>query len=116
MARWATTPSEIRQIATVSEMLKDFQMIIRVHPLGGFRPIDGVLRSMNMGNNGGQTVGSWDRRGPWHYYGEVTIETITAQTMTIDFLDIASIQNIWDESVDDFERAGIIQVVDWPNA
>lgn len=65
--------------------------------------IEGVLRRVNIGNNAGQ--------GGWRYHGECEIEAKDRQRWVIDYLDMESVTNVWDTRSKEYEKLGLIQIV-----
>jgi hypothetical protein len=102
MARWTENFADQQHIATISSQI----------PIGGIARIvlndgtviEGVLRRENAGNNAG--------RGGWQYYGECEIETKDRSRWVIDFLDIKSASNLWNDTIAaEYERLGLITIV-----
>lgn len=101
MARWTANHADVMRLAKISEQM----------PIGGIAliklrngdSVEGVLRRINIGNNGGQ--------GGWLYYGECEIETPDRQRWVLDYLDIESVTNFWDARHAEYERLGLITIV-----
>ena len=102
MARWTSSHQEILHIANISQQMP-IGGIVEIILQDGTR-IEGVIRRINQGNNGGQ--------GGWKYYGEVEIETKDNRRWVVDYLDIKSARNIWSDSkAKEYEDLGLITIV-----
>lgn len=102
MARWTETPSDQKQISTISQQML-VGGIVKIVLIDG-TVVEGVLRRINIGNNAG--------RGGWRYYGECELETKDHSRWVIDYLDIKSAANAWNESTAaEYERLGLITTV-----
>ncbi|MCO1349930.1 hypothetical protein L0Z31_20940 (plasmid) [Burkholderia vietnamiensis] len=80
--------------------------IVRVRGLNGVQAV-GVVRSWDIGNNGG--VGA-----NWQYRASIRIETIDRHVHDVDLLDVAAIDDAWAEFSAEFERKGLITFVNFP--
>ncbi|MBW4057059.1 MAG: hypothetical protein HIU83_17030 [Proteobacteria bacterium] len=105
MTRCAETNREIKHLIEIKEQINSSGMIIRI-TLNDGRKIDGVVRSGRNGNLNGEG----------NYYGEITIETEDRQMWSIDYLDIKSVANIWKLKAAEYERLGLITIVDYPSS
>jgi hypothetical protein len=103
MARWTESFADINKIATVSQQMPVAAIVKIV--LDDGRTIEGVLRRINVGNNAGE--------GGWKYYGECEIETKERQRWVIDYLDVKSAANAWNDSIAaEYQQLGLITIVD----
>ncbi|MDG2531279.1 hypothetical protein [Caulobacter endophyticus] len=114
MPRYSTNDDEARHIARITHSMP-IGGIVQVFLRGARIGVDAVMTGANMGNNGGIPFGYTgpDRPGPWQYYGEVFLQTIDGQKHIVDLLDIDRIEQAWDDNREAFEKAGLIQIVDW---
>jgi hypothetical protein len=67
--------------------------------------IEGLIRGFSSGNNGP----SFDK-----FFGGVILQSIDGKTTEIDVLDIENFMDVWNERHADFERKGLIKLIDWP--
>jgi hypothetical protein len=101
MARWTETHADVLHMATVPQNIPMTGIVMMRLRNGSL--IEGVIRGMNFGNNGG--------RGGWSYYGEYEIETISKQRLVIDVLDIESADKAHESRYADYEAAGVITIL-----
>ena len=101
MARWTSNRSDEAHLVEISKQM----------PIGGIvlinlhdgMSIEGVVRRINVGNNGGQ--------GGWHYYGGCEIEGADSRSTVVDYLDIDSVIDVWSTRSAEYERLGLITIV-----
>lgn len=101
MARWTETRSDVIHMATVPKEIP-ISGIVSMHLKDG-STIEGVIRRINFGNNGG--------RDGWRYYGEYELETIDGHLWVIDALDIESAHDVWQSRHAAYESTGRITIV-----
>jgi hypothetical protein len=102
MARWTESYSDIEHIARISSQLP-ITAIIQIKLRTG-TIIEGVLRRLNVGNNGGH--------GGWRYYGELEIETKERCRYVLDYLDIQVVSAASSpERLKEYEALGLITLV-----
>jgi hypothetical protein len=99
MARWTSSRNDELKIAKANEQIP-VGGILRIKLTNG-TIVEGVLRGMRVGNDAGQG-------GVWKYYGESDLQTLGKQTITVDHLDIDTVENIWDEAHEQYVSEGII--------
>ncbi|WP_174918028.1 hypothetical protein [Burkholderia lata] len=80
--------------------------IVRVHARNGAQAV-GVIRGSDIGNNGGAGAN-------WQYRGSIRLETVDRYVHDVDLLDVASITDAWSEFSAEFERLGLITIVNFP--
>lgn len=67
---------------------------------------EGANRGSNTGNNARE-------HGYWAYYGEITIQNIDGSKYLIDLLDVEYILDIWKSNYQQYNEAGIIDIVNF---
>jgi hypothetical protein len=101
MARFTQTLQDQLHLSDVSRQMP-IGGIVSITLLDG-RVVEGVMRRESIGNNGGQ--------GGWQYHGECEIETKSRDRLVIDFLDVKSATNAWNESTaTEYENLGLISI------
>lgn len=105
MTRCAETNQEIQHLIKITEQINSSGMIVRIMLNDGHK-IEGVIRSGRNGNLNGEGK----------YYGEITIETENRQMWNFDYLDINSVINVWELKAVEYERLGLITIVDYPSS
>jgi hypothetical protein len=102
MARWTETIDDQNHLSKV----------FREMPIGGIvsitlldgTTVEDVLLRVNGGNNAG--------RNGWRYYAECEIMVKDRSRWVIDYLDIKSVVNAWNESkAAEYQRLGLISIV-----
>lgn len=102
MARWTQSFADQKKIATVSQQMP-VGGIVKIVLVDG-TTVEGVLRSMHVGNNAG--------RNGWQYYGECEIETKDRSRWVVDYLDVKLAASAWsDSTAAEYERLGLITIV-----
>ena len=69
------------------------------------RQFTGLITANKFGSNGTPRTA---------YYGEVSILTLNNEVWDIDLLDIANVFDVTDKLLGDFEKAGLVEFVDFP--
>ncbi|MCQ1778246.1 hypothetical protein NOJ05_13645 [Neorhizobium galegae] len=105
MARWTRSAEERNHVSRIGGEVTQASIVMLTLKNG--QRIEGAVRRFQSGNNAGI--------GGWQYYGEVEIEGPEAR-YTIDFLDIDRVDNVWEMRKDEYEKAGIIEIVDYPQS
>jgi len=105
MSRWTNKPYEIQKISELSRQLAG-SVIVHVVLENGIS-IEGAIRNIQIGNN----ASSIRIDGGWNYYGNFDIEALDNQLFNIDFCDVKSITNMWNERKEQYEKAGLIQII-----
>ena len=100
--RYTSTHQEINHLIRIHEMIGMWG--VRHITLLDGRQFTGLISSNKCGNNG---------IPPTAYYGEVSIFTLKNETWDINLLDIASVLDVTDKFLGDFEKAGLIEFVDF---
>jgi len=101
MAHWTETISDQQHIADLVNAMHSVGIVL-ITMLDG-NAVEGVVRNVTSGNNGGING--------WKYRGEIEIETTSRQRLILDFLDIKSIVNAWNQSkAEEYQRLGLIQI------
>ncbi|AYD00908.1 hypothetical protein [Neorhizobium sp. NCHU2750] len=106
MARWTSTPAEVKQITRVTRDLPIFGLY-RIEFFDG-TVLEGSIQAANVGNNFSETAPQPANR----WYGEFTLHTLEGR-LIIDYLDVKSATSIWDEKKEEFHDAGVITIVDF---
>jgi hypothetical protein len=105
MSRWTNKREEVSRISEVAQKLSG-NMIVLIELESG-ESIEGVLRSLSMGNNASTALND----GRWLYYGNFDLQTLDGQLHNIDMIAVRSIINIWSEKSSEYEKAGLIQII-----
>ncbi|CAN7171982.1 hypothetical protein [Rhizobium leguminosarum] len=103
MARWTDSYEDMVRIARVGREIPPISIVAIALTNG--KHLEGVIRRIDFGNNAGD--------GGWRYYGEVEIEGPDGR-FVIDYLDIEAVHDLWARRKDDYARAGLIQIRDFP--
>jgi len=101
--RYTSTPQEIRHLVDVNEKIGLWG--IRHITLTNGQKYIGLITGSKCGNNGVPHSA---------YYGEVTILTLDNKQINIDLLDIKSVFDVTDNVLSEFEKAGLVKIVDLP--
>lgn len=105
MGKWTSDPAEIKKISKFSQQLSGLS-IVKV-TLDDGTAIEGVRRTLTVGNNGGAG-------GGWAYYGNFDIETHSRRLLNIDLCDVTTINDLWSSKSKEYEEAGLVEIVDCP--
>lgn len=106
MARWTESQKDIETLVNVSNQIP-FGGIAEITLING-TILEGIIHRQSQGNNAG-------RDGKWAYYGELELETKDRQRWVIDFLEIKSARNVWNESKSkEYENLGLIEICEYP--
>jgi hypothetical protein len=108
MVRWTNSAVENEHLARIAGL--DLFGLVRLRGKNG-RVIEGLVLKGDFGNNFHETAPNPATRG----YGQILIQTIDRQCHWIDVLDIEDAKSIWDEKKDEFAKAGVITIVDYPD-
>ena len=102
MARWTQSYADAAKMATVSQQMP-FWGIVVITTIGG-ATLEGLVQGLNIGNNAGAG-------GVYQYYGECTIQQKDRTVVTVDFLDIANVVNVWNAKAAEYEQLGLIKII-----
>ncbi|REG58941.1 hypothetical protein B0G80_1666 [Paraburkholderia sp. BL6669N2] len=105
MGRWTQNQAEAVHISRISQELP-IVGIVRVFFKNG-QTVEGALRGMHTGNNAGEG-------GVWRYRAGIELETLKRQKLDVDLLDVSSVVSAWDDLSEEYERNGLIKIIDLP--
>lgn len=106
MARIANSVQEVEH---VRKIMQDLQYGIHRIKLRNGRDLEGVILIGRSGNTAG-------RGGSWGCWGEIVLKQKDGREITVDVLDIVSSQNMWDQLSGEYEKLGLIEIVNYPGA
>lgn len=112
MPRWTTNSSEVFHQATILDSLPTG---IGHFTMRNGQTFDAHVAGFQSGNNAGQVLGA-SHPTSWQCYGDVTVTLLDGTKHVLDVQDIASVSDAWDRCKDAFVNAGIIRIVEFPNA
>jgi len=108
MARLTSNMEEIHRLSKLINSGGINKPLLQIKLLDGTF-VEGATRSSNIGNNAREN-------GYWAYYGEITIQNIDGSKYLIDLLDVEYILDIWKSHHQQYNEAGIIEIVNFPKS
>lgn len=108
MAQWTEDRTEIAHVAKINKEVLEAGALVEIRLKNGLN-YQGRLVGMNIGNNAREVI------PPNAMYSNIRIEQVDRSLVDIDARDVLFARSAWDRLKDDFERRGIIEIVDLPN-
>lgn len=109
MARLTRSPAEVYHLIEVHKQIPPWG-IVELNLESG-QTIEGLIMRSSSGNNAGSGGTPW----PTSYYAEVTVQSVDGRTWLIDYLDVKSARDVSSSRIGDFEKAGLVRIVDYPD-
>jgi len=109
MARFTNTNAEVHHLVKIQDQMPLWG-IVELELQDG-QTIEGVIIRSSIGNNAGSAGNSW----PTSYYAEVAVKSLDGRTWLIDFLDVKRARDVTAHLMPDFEKVGLVRVVDLPD-
>jgi hypothetical protein len=75
------------------------------------RRFEGLIIRSSVGNNAGSGGSPW----PTSYYAEVTIQSLDGRAWILDYLDVKFARDVTTQRMPDYEKAGLVRIIDFPD-
>ena len=109
MARLTSSTAEAHHLIEMHKQIPSWGIV--EFNLKNGQTIEGLIMRSNAGNNAGSGGNPW----PTSYYAEVTVQSVDGRTWLIDYLEVKSARDVSAGRIGDFENAGLVRIVDYPD-
>lgn len=106
MTRYTVSNAEIIHLVKMNEQIP-MTGIVLLELMNG-QTIEGLITAMSTGNNAGKATNA----SATQYYGNMKVTSADGKSSTIDFLDVKSARDVSIQRMPEFERLGIVRIVD----
>lgn len=109
MARFTTSSAEALHLVEMQGQIPVWGIV--EFELRNGQKIEGLIMRSSFGNNAGSGGNPW----PTSYCAEVTVQSIDGRAWLIDYLDVKSARDVSTRRMPDFEKVGLVRIVDFPD-